>query len=123
MVTINFNAVKTLLKKNATKRPILACISYQEDKILFTDSYSLVEIAATNKQVFNLNVMTLRLHEGQYPTIDKIKPTASELEAVRGIAIKLNDQKEEIYDIDGYPFHKAQVDQTFKTVGINFLKD
>lgn len=121
MTNININAVKTLLKKVAKKRPILGCISYQDDKIVFTDSYSLIEIKEQNKQIFNLNMFTGRLLEGQYPNIDRVKPREHALEPAKSLHVEIRNGKG-FYIIDGYLFDRKQVDRTFKTVGINFEK-
>ena len=122
-MNINFNAVKTLLKKNAKKRPILTCMSYRKDKIIFTDSYSLVEIEASNDVEFNLDVMELRLSGETFPNVDGVKPPKHELTQVSSIVPSLNSERVELYLIDDYPFIKTQIDQTFKTLGINFYKD
>lgn len=121
MTKININAVKTLLKKNESRRPILASISYQDDRIAFTDSYGLVEIDTSNAQSFNLNVFTGRLEGGEYPRLDRIKPAEYALEPAENMHVEFKEGQE-LYIIDDYPFGKKQVDQTFKTVGLDFTK-
>ena len=128
MEKLNFNAIKLLLKKNAKKRPILTCMNYKDDKIVFTDSYSLVEIATRNKVNFLLNVETLETQGGTYPCTDNVKPFETDLKDVETIELTSTEfdyknKKLETYSINGYPFDRKQVDSTFKTISKDFFKD
>lgn len=126
MEKLNFNAIKSLLKKNAKKRPILTCINYKDDKIVFTDSYSLVEVHTRNKVNFLLNVETLETQEGTYPCTDNIKPYETDLKDVETLELTTIDfanKKLETYSINGYPFDRKAVDSTFKTISKDFFKD
>ena len=126
-VGLNYGAIKKLLKSQAKKRPILGCMNYQKEKITFTDSYSLVDYHVVGGEEFLLDVATLKVARGTYPSTDKIKPAIHELHDVNDSfkieRVAVNRDSLEVYNIDGFYFLKQQVDDTFKTVSINFFKD
>ncbi len=126
MVKLNFNAIKSLLKKNTKKRPILNCINYKDSSILFTDSFSLVEISTQNNTTFLLNVETLKIQGGTYPNTDNIKPSEIDLKDVEHVELStkldVSNKKVETYIINEYPFDRKLVDNTFKTISKDFLR-
>lgn len=126
-VNLNYGAIKKLLKSQAKKRPVLGCMNYQKEKITFTDSYSLVDYNVVGAEEFLLDVATLQVARGTYPNTDKIKPAIHELHDVKNSfkveRVTVKRDSLEVYNIDGFYFLKQQVDDTFKTISVNFFKD
>src|SRR5690554_6953698 len=71
---LNLNAVRKLLKEQFKKRPILACIRYEPERIVFTNSYALVKLDVKSPitEPINLNIMSLKLMSDTYPNVDRI---------------------------------------------------
>ena len=120
---LNLNAVRKLLKSQFKKRPILACIRYEPERIVFTNSYMLVKLDVKSPitEPINLNIMSLELMSDTYPNVDRIIENAGrdrinvrdinvDVDLIRGVAY---------YKINDFYFDKSLVDDTFKTVGLD----
>src|SRR5690554_4008446 len=120
---LNLNTVRKLLKSQFKKRPILACIRYEPERIVFTNSYALVKLNVKSPitEPINLNIMTLKIMVDKYPNIDPIIENADkdkiivkdinvDIDLIRGVAY---------YKINGLYFEKCLVDDIFKTVGLD----
>ena len=120
---LNLNAVRKLLKSQFKKRPILACIRYEPERIVFTNSYVLVKLNVKSPitEPINLNIMSLELMSDTYPNVDRI------IENADRDRINVNDINVEVdlvykvshYKINDLYFEKCLVDDTFKTVGLD----
>jgi len=122
---LNLNTVRKLLKSQFKRRPILGCIRYEPERIVFTNSYMLVklEVRSPITEPINLDMESLRIVDDNYPkvTIDRIIENASKDRInARDINVEV-DLKHKVshYKINDLYFEKGLVDDTFKTVGLD----
>lgn len=73
---LNIKAIQKLLKGQRYKRPILASLLYQNNRIVFSNSYSLGIYKFSNnlENEININVFTSLITRGDYPKLDRIIP-------------------------------------------------
>jgi len=120
---LNLNAVRKLLKSQFKKRPILACIRYESERIVFTNSYALVKLNVKSPitKPINLNIMSLELMSDTYPNVDRIIENAGRDRInIRDINVEVDlEYKVSHYKINDLYFEKTVVDDTFKTVGLD----
>ena len=120
---LNLNAVRKLLKEQFKKRPILSCVRYEPERIVFTNSYALVklEVRSPITEPINLNIMTLKIMADNYPNVDRIIENADKDRiSVNDINVEVDlEHKVSHYKINDLYFEKGLVDDTFKTVGLD----
>src|SRR5690554_6534931 len=120
---LNLNAVRKLLKSQFKKRPILACIRYESERIVFTNSYALVKLNVKSPitKPIDLNIMSLELMSDTYPNVDRIIENAGRDRInIRDINVEVDlEYKVSHYKINDLYFEKTVVDDTFKTVGLD----
>ena len=123
MKQLNLNAVRKLLKSQFKKRPILACIRYEPERIVFTNSYALVklEVRSPITEPINLNIMTLEIMSDNYPNVDRIIENAGrDRISANDINVEVDlEHKVSHYKINDLYFEKGLVDDMFKTVGLD----
>lgn len=123
MKQLNLNAIRKVLKTQFKKRPILACIRYEPERVVFTNSYMLVRLNVKSPitEPINLNIETLKIMVDNYPNVDRIiEGTYIDRIKVKDINVKVDLKvKAQYYKINDLYFEKGLVDDTFKTVGLD----
>ncbi|HHW79178.1 MAG TPA: hypothetical protein GX742_00070 [Acholeplasmataceae bacterium] len=120
---LNLNAVRKLLKEQFKKRPILSCVRYEPERIVFTNSYALVKLNVKSPitEPINLNIISLELMSDTYPNVDRIIENADRDKLlVTDINVEVDlEHRVQYYKINDLYFEKGLVDDTFKTVGLD----
>ena|SRR5690554_2534202 len=122
---LNLNTVRKLLKSQFKRRPILGCIRYEPERIVFTNSYALVKLNVKSPitEPINLDMESLRIVDDNYPkvTVDRIIENAfKDRINARDINVEVDlEHKVSHYKINDLYFEKGLVDDTFKTVGLD----
>ena len=120
---LNLNVVRKLLKEQFKKRPILACVRYEPERIVFTNSYMLVKLDVKSPitEPINLNIMSLKIMADNYPNLDRIIENADKDRInAHDINVEVDlEYKVSHYKINDLYFEKGMVDDTFKTVGLD----
>lgn len=123
MTKLNLNAVRKVLKTQFKKRPILGCIRYEPNRIVFTNSYMLVrlDVKSPITEPINLSMESLRIVSDTYPKVDRIMiNTDYDKKSVKDISVETDlKYKVQYYKINDLYFEKGLVDDTFKTVGLD----
>lgn len=123
MTKLNLNAIRKVLKLQFKKRPILGCIRYESERIIFTNSFMLVKIDVKSPitEPINLSMESLRIVPDNYPNVDRIiENTYRDRLSVKDINVEVDlEHKVSHYKINDLYFEKGLVDDTFKTVGLD----
>lgn len=123
MKQLNLNVIRKVLKTQFKKRPILSCIRYEPERVIFTNSYMLVRLNVRSSitEPINLNLETLRIVTDTYPNVDRIiENTYQDRVSVNDIEVEVDlKYKVQYYKINDLYFEKGLVDDTFKTVGLD----
>lgn len=123
MKQLNLNAVRKVLKLQFKNRPILGCIRYEPERIVFTNSFMLVKIDVKSPIIepINLSMESLRIVPDNYPNVDRIiENTYKDRVRAKDINVEVDlEVKTQYYKINDLYFEKGLVDDTFKTVGLD----
>ncbi len=116
---MNLEKIKKLAKA-AAKRPVLQCINYHEDEIIFTDSYVLVIEKNTKKldKPILISAINGKLFDGLYPDTTKIRPSKDDLVKVNEFYLEFRPFKDPYYIADGLIFNKSRVEDALACIGL-----
>ena len=73
MITLNYNHIRALAKKQKNK-PILQCIHYDNGMMYYTNGYIVIEVPtySNNNHKLNINVLDHTINDATYPDIKNI---------------------------------------------------